>query len=139
MSDTPALRFLRADDGEFDSAPGRAINPHYLADEKTVVSELLALARLPEADREAIRRDAIALVVAARSRREGKTGIESFLQQYGLASQEGVMLMCLAEALLRIPDADTADKLIADKIAIGQWSDYLGEATRCSSMPRPGA
>ena len=58
MSDTPALRFLRADDGEFDSAPGRAINPHYLADEKTVVSELLALARLPDADREAIRREA---------------------------------------------------------------------------------
>ena len=128
MSDTPALRFLRLDDGEFDSAPGQAINSRYLADEKTVVSELLALARLPDAEREAIRRDAIALVVAARSRREGKTGIESFLQQYGLASQEGVVLMCLAEALLRIPDADTADKLIADKIAIGQWSDYLGEA-----------
>ena len=62
------------------------------------------------------------------NRRAGKTGIESFLQQYGLASQEGVVLMCLAEALLRIPDADTADRLIADKIAIGQWSDYLGEA-----------
>ncbi|HEY8265978.1 MAG TPA: bifunctional proline dehydrogenase/L-glutamate gamma-semialdehyde dehydrogenase PutA, partial [Steroidobacteraceae bacterium] len=128
MSDTPALRFLRRDDGEFDSAPGQAINSRYLADEKTVVSELLALARLPDAEGEAIRRDAISLVVAARSRREGKTGIESFLQQYGLASQEGVVLMCLAEALLRIPDAETADKLIADKIAIGQWSDYLGEA-----------
>ena len=38
------------------------------------------------------------------------------------------MLMCLAEALLRIPDADTADRLIADKIATGQWSDHLGEA-----------
>jgi RHH-type proline utilization regulon transcriptional repressor/proline dehydrogenase/delta 1-pyrroline-5-carboxylate dehydrogenase len=128
MSQIPALPFLRADEGEFDSRPGQAINRHYLADEKTVVSELLALARLPDADREAICRDAVALVVAARSRREGKTGIESFLQQYGLASQEGVVLMCLAEALLRIPDADTADKLIADKIAIGQWSDYLGEA-----------
>ena len=92
------------------------------------MSELLALARLPDAEREAIRLDAVALVVAARERREGKTGIESFLQQYGLASQEGVVLMCLAEALLRIPDAETADKLIADKIAIGQWSDYLGEA-----------
>ena len=92
------------------------------------MSELLALARLPDGEREAIRQDAIALVDAARARREGKTGIESFLQQYGLASQEGVVLMCLAEALLRIPDAETADKLIADKIAIGQWSDYLGEA-----------
>ena len=128
MNDSSAPRFLRPDDREFESAAGRAINPHYLADEKTVVSELLALARLPDADRQAIRRDAGNLVAAARSRRGGKTGIESFLQQYGLASQEGVVLMCLAEALLRIPDADTADRLIADKIAIGQWSDYLGEA-----------
>ena len=128
MREHSAPRFLRADDGEFESPAGLAINARYLADEKTVVSELLALARLPDSEREEIRRDAVALVVAARARREGKSGIESFLQQYGLASQEGVVLMCLAEALLRIPDAETADKLIADKIAIGQWSDYLGEA-----------
>jgi RHH-type proline utilization regulon transcriptional repressor/proline dehydrogenase/delta 1-pyrroline-5-carboxylate dehydrogenase len=128
MSDSTAPRFLRPDDAEFESAAGKAINARFLADEKTVVSELLALARLPDPDREAIRQDAIALVGAARGRRAGKTGIESFLQQYGLASQEGVVLMCLAEALLRIPDADTADRLIADKIAIGQWSDHLGAA-----------
>jgi RHH-type proline utilization regulon transcriptional repressor/proline dehydrogenase/delta 1-pyrroline-5-carboxylate dehydrogenase len=128
MNDSSDTRFLRADDREFESPAGRAINARYLADEQAVVSELLALARLDPAQREAIRRDAEALVTSARARREGKTGIESFLQQYGLASQEGVVLMCLAEALLRIPDADTADKLIADKIAVGQWSDYLGEA-----------
>ncbi len=68
------------------------------------------------------------LVAAARRRRTGSGGIEAFLQQYDLASQEGVVLMCLAEALLRIPDADTADRLIADKISTGQWSEYLGEA-----------
>jgi RHH-type proline utilization regulon transcriptional repressor/proline dehydrogenase/delta 1-pyrroline-5-carboxylate dehydrogenase len=67
-------------------------------------------------------------VTAARRRRTGKTGIEAFLQQYDLASQEGIILMCLAEALLRVPDAETADRLIADKISTGQWSDYLGEA-----------
>ena len=67
MSQTPAPPFLRAVESEFDSHPGQAINRHYLADEKTVVSELLSLARLPEADREAIRQDAIALVVAARA------------------------------------------------------------------------
>jgi RHH-type proline utilization regulon transcriptional repressor/proline dehydrogenase/delta 1-pyrroline-5-carboxylate dehydrogenase len=128
MNDSKEIRFLRADDREFESPAGRAINARYLADEKTVVSELLGLARFAATEREAIGRDAEALVTAARARREGKTGIESFLQQYGLASQEGVVLMCLAEALLRIPDADTADKLIADKIAVGQWSDYLGEA-----------
>ncbi len=123
-----APRFLRLDDSEFESTAGRAINGCYLADEKTVVSEMLALARLPDDEREAIRREAARLVTSARGRRAGKTGIESFLQQYGLASQEGVVLMCLAEALLRIPDAGTADRLIADKIAVGQWSEYLGEA-----------
>ena len=128
MQDRRTPRFLRPDDAGFETAPGKAVNRHFLADEKTVVSELLALGRMPPADREAVRQDAIALVVAARGRREGKTGIESFLQQYGLASQEGVVLMCLAEALLRIPDAGTADRLIADKIAVGQWSDHLGAA-----------
>src|SRR5262245_60389911 len=103
MGEDSAPRFLRADDAEFESDAGRAINPRFLADEKSVVSELLGLARLPDADREAVRRDAASLVFAARARREGKTGIESFLQQYGLASQEGIVLMCLAEALLRIP------------------------------------
>jgi RHH-type transcriptional regulator, proline utilization regulon repressor / proline dehydrogenase / delta 1-pyrroline-5-carboxylate dehydrogenase len=128
MNEAGSRRFLHPEDSGFQSVAGMAINANFLADEKTVVSELLALARLPAADREEIRRDAVALVTAARGRRAGKTGIESFLQQYGLGSQEGVVLMCLAEALLRIPDADTADRLIADKIAVGQWSDHLGEA-----------
>ncbi len=128
MNDSATSRFLRSDDTEFESAAGQAINARFLADEATVVAEMLALARLPAADRESIHREAAALVEAARNRRAGRSGIEAFLQQYGLASQEGVVLMCLAEALLRIPDADTADRLIADKIAIGQWSDYLGEA-----------
>ena len=55
-------------------------------------------------------------------------GIDAFLQQYDLSSEEGVLLMCIAEALLRIPDADTADKLIADKITSAQWKDHLGES-----------
>ncbi|MEX1993281.1 MAG: bifunctional proline dehydrogenase/L-glutamate gamma-semialdehyde dehydrogenase PutA [Steroidobacteraceae bacterium] len=128
MNDGATLQFLRGDDREFDSAAGLAINGRYLADEAALVAELLELARLPATDRAAIRQDAATLVAAARRRREGKSGIEAFLQQYDLASQEGIVLMCLAEALLRIPDADTADRLIADKISTGQWSEYLGEA-----------
>jgi RHH-type proline utilization regulon transcriptional repressor/proline dehydrogenase/delta 1-pyrroline-5-carboxylate dehydrogenase len=120
--------FLQSDEREFESAAGAAINDRFLADEAEVVAEVLELARLPAAERAAIRLDAMQLVAAARGRREGKSGIEAFLQQYDLASQEGIVLMCLAEALLRIPDADTADRLIADKISTGQWSDYLGEA-----------
>ena len=121
-------KFLQGDEREFESAAGAAINDRFLADEALVVAEVLDLARLPAAERAAIRQDAIRLVAAARRRREGKSGIEAFLQQYDLGSQEGIVLMCLAEALLRIPDADTADRLIADKISTGQWSDYLGEA-----------
>ncbi len=119
--------FLRTD-RVFDSAPGAAVNRLYLADEAGVVRETLELARLPAPERELIRQDAMRLVEAARRRRGGVSGIEAFLQQYDLASQEGVVLMCLAEALLRIPDAGTADRLIADKISSGQWSEYLGDA-----------
>ncbi len=119
---------LGADDGEWVSAAGAAVNGRYLADEAGLVTELLALARAPAAERAAIRQDAMSLVAAARERRSGRGGIEAFLQQYDLGSQEGIVLMCLAEALLRIPDADTADRLIADKISAGQWSEYLGEA-----------
>lgn len=112
-------KFLQDDEREFESAAGAAVNGRFLADEAEVVAEVLDLARLPAADRAAIRQDAMRLVAAARGRREGKSGIEAFLQQYDLASQEGIVLMCLAEALLRIPDDDTADRLIDEKIATG--------------------
>ncbi|MBX3703827.1 MAG: bifunctional proline dehydrogenase/L-glutamate gamma-semialdehyde dehydrogenase PutA [Steroidobacteraceae bacterium] len=128
MNDAAPPAFLRADPQGFVSAPGAAVNANWLADEAALVARLLELARLPAAARQAVREDAIRLVEAARARRTGGGGIEAFLQQYDLASQEGIVLMCLAEALLRIPDADTADRLIADKISSGQWSDYLGGA-----------
>ena len=60
------------------------------------------------------------LVAAVRRERLGKGGIDAFLHEYALSSQEGVALMCLAEALLRIPDADTVDRLIRDKLARGR-------------------
>ena len=61
------------------------------------------------------------------------------MQEYGLSSEEGVILMCLAEALLRIPDKDTADALIAEKIGSGHWERHSGARTACSSTPRPWA
>ena len=63
---------------------------------------------------------------AARSR--PGSGLDAFLREYHLGSREGVILMCLAEALLRIPDAETADRLIADKIPSGDWEDHLGDS-----------
>lgn len=109
-------------------AVAAAVNRDWLADEAAVVRELLPLARLDEPGRAAVEREAIALVEAVRAARRGAAGIEAFLQQYDLGSREGVILMCIAEALLRIPDADTADRLIADKIASGRWADHLGAA-----------
>ena len=107
---------------------GRAINRHYLGDETEVVRENILLARLPDAGRDSVTAAAIKLVETVRRERKGSAGIEAFLQQYDLGSREGVMLMCIAEALLRIPDAETADKLIAEKINSGNWKEHLGEA-----------
>ena len=111
-----------------DTDIGRAINRWYLADEAMVVRELLPQARLDTAGSLRVVQEAIGLVERVRREREGTAGIEAFLQQYDLGSREGVILMCIAEALLRIPDPDTADRLIADKIASGNWAEYLGEA-----------
>lgn len=69
---------------------------------------------------------ATALVTQARTRKA--SGIDAFLQQFGLSTQEGIALMCLAEALLRVPDSATADALIRDKLAPIDWSEHLGES-----------
>jgi RHH-type proline utilization regulon transcriptional repressor/proline dehydrogenase/delta 1-pyrroline-5-carboxylate dehydrogenase len=70
----------------------------------------------------------VTLVSAVRQNAANEGGIDAFLQQYDLSSEEGVLLMCIAEALLRIPDAATADRLIADKITSANWEDHLGES-----------
>ena len=70
---------------------------------------------------------AIDLIEGARSHKA--SGIDAFLQQYGLDTEEGIALMCLAEALLRVPDAATADALIRDKIGSIEWGDHLGESS----------
>jgi RHH-type proline utilization regulon transcriptional repressor/proline dehydrogenase/delta 1-pyrroline-5-carboxylate dehydrogenase len=117
--------FVRTDADSLDSPIGRAVNRLWLADEDTVLRELLPLARLEELERASVEREAIALVEAVRSSRVERSGMDAFLREYDLGSAEGVILMCLAEALLRIPDAVTADRLIADKIAAGDWAAHL--------------
>ena len=95
-----------------------ALAANYRADETAVDERLLAELELaPDAlDRIAAR--ARVLVAEVRRRRVGRGGLDAFLHEYALSSQEGVVLMCLAEALLRIPDAETADRLIHDKLRI---------------------
>jgi RHH-type proline utilization regulon transcriptional repressor/proline dehydrogenase/delta 1-pyrroline-5-carboxylate dehydrogenase len=68
------------------------------------------------------------LVSSVREKRTRSSGVDALMHEFSLSSEEGVALMCLAEALLRIPDADTADRLIADKISKGDWKKHLGES-----------
>ncbi len=70
---------------------------------------------------------AIDLIEGARAQKA--SGIDAFLQQYGLDTEEGIALMCLAEALLRVPDDDTTDALIRDKIGAIDWAEHLGESS----------
>jgi RHH-type proline utilization regulon transcriptional repressor/proline dehydrogenase/delta 1-pyrroline-5-carboxylate dehydrogenase len=89
------------------------------------VAELLPQARLPEGGRVAVAGLSTRLVTLLRSKRKS-SGVEALIQEYSLSSEEGVALMCLSEALLRIPDRATRDALIRDKIADGNWKAHLG-------------
>ncbi len=95
-------------------------------DERQAVAAVLASRPLGDEDRAAVDQEAIALVRAARrsARRQGV--VESFLQEFSLSTREGLALMCLAEALLRTPDEETRDKLIAEKIASADWASHAG-------------
>jgi RHH-type proline utilization regulon transcriptional repressor/proline dehydrogenase/delta 1-pyrroline-5-carboxylate dehydrogenase len=105
-----------------------AIQAATLADETTCVEALVAEADPGVAVRRRITARATTLVERIRDREQSAGGLDAFMHEYDLSSQEGVMLMCLAEALLRVPDPDTADKLIADKIGDAQWERHLGQS-----------
>ena len=100
----------------------------YLEDETSAMSRLVALAALDVEEREAISARAADLVHQVRDHSDPGL-MEEFLGEYGLSTKEGVALMCLAEALLRVPDAETIDELIQDKIAPHDWGAHLGKAS----------
>ena len=120
------MRFVNQSAADPDTIPH--INDRYLAEEESLVRELADVADPGEKGRERVHETAAQLVRAVRRNRAKEGGIDAFLQQYDLSSEEGVLLMCIAEALLRIPDADTADRLIADKITSAEWKDHIGES-----------
>lgn len=98
------------------------------APEADVLRDLIAAADVSEAQRTDIHYRAVDLIKQIRS--STKPGLmEVFLAEYGLSTDEGVALMCLAEALLRVPDADTIDALIEDKIAPSDWGRHMGHST----------
>jgi len=98
----------------------------YRPDEEQVVAERIAQARLDATTMGEATATARALVKGVRAHKP--SGIDAFLHAYDLGSDEGIAMMCLAEALLRIPDAHTADELIADKLAGPDWSEKLGHS-----------
>ncbi|MCF6368987.1 trifunctional transcriptional regulator/proline dehydrogenase/L-glutamate gamma-semialdehyde dehydrogenase [Rhizobium halophilum] len=103
----------------------KQITSAYRPPEITCVESLLDAATLPEDIRGKTKETARTLIEALRAKHRG-SGVEGLVHEYSLSSQEGVALMCLAEALLRIPDAATRDALIRDKIADGDWKSHLG-------------
>ncbi len=124
------------------SGPRAAITHGWVLDETTHVRDLLAQARQPDADRAEVRATAADLVRRVRARAGDASLVESFMRQYDLGSEEGVLMMCVAEALLRIPDQETADALIRDKLGEANWKRHLGQsdsllvnASTCPSRP----
>lgn len=103
-----------------------SITSAYRRSEQECVPILLNQARVPDAGK--VRELAMRLVTALREKRTGG-GVEGLIQEFSLSSQEGVALMCLAEALLRIPDRATRDALIRDKISNGDWKSHTGSSS----------
>ena len=109
-----------------------AITSAYRRPETEAVPMLLEQARLPKEKAEATQKLAMSIAEKLRNQKgaSGRQGlVQGLLQEFSLSSQEGVALMCLAEALLRIPDKATRDALIRDKISGGNWSQHLGQST----------
>lgn len=96
--------------------------------EKALLAELLPMARLSPVVEAGVWQEANTLVELIREKQRGQGGIDALLQEFSLSSEEGVALMCLAEALLRIPDGDTQDRMINDRLSGGDWSSHLGQS-----------
>lgn len=100
----------------------------YRADEEQVLETLLPLADIGDQARSRAWERARQLVVNIRQAQIGKGGVDALLNEFSLSTEEGLVLMCLAEALLRVPDKLTADRLIRDKLSNGDWSAHLGNS-----------
>jgi len=100
----------------------------YREDETACVQRLLMQAHMTPEEVATTQDLARQLVTEVRAQRSGSTGVDALMQEFSLSSQEGVALMCLAEALLRIPDKRTADRMIRDKLSMGDWRAHLGNS-----------
>jgi RHH-type proline utilization regulon transcriptional repressor/proline dehydrogenase/delta 1-pyrroline-5-carboxylate dehydrogenase len=109
------------------SALRDAITSAYRSDETILVNDLLKQAAFSPAARQNIDEKAKQLVEQTRQNRKKRGSLDAFLHEYDLSSEEGIALMCLSEALLRIPDRETIDRLISDKISSAAWKEHLNK------------
>ena len=100
----------------------KAIRDALKVGEQETLAKLVPVAQLSPTAENAVWQKSLELVTAIRERQQGQGGIDALLQEFSLSSDEGVVLMCLAEALLRIPDDATVDRMIRDKLGSGDWS-----------------
>jgi RHH-type proline utilization regulon transcriptional repressor/proline dehydrogenase/delta 1-pyrroline-5-carboxylate dehydrogenase len=98
------------------------------AEENTIAATMLEDLHITKLTRDEIVKTAHAIVSKSREMNAERGTLDAFMQEFGLSNQEGVALMCLAEALLRIPNADTQDALIAEKISSGNWAGHRGSS-----------
>jgi len=116
-------------DSFFTGCPIRQkIREFYRIDENVAVDHILPAAEVNVSARSRAWERARKMVLKIRQDQSGNGAIDALLNEYSLSSEEGVVLMCLAEALLRVPDKHTQDVLIRDKISQGQWSSHLGSS-----------
>ena len=127
MSATPFAAFID-DVLPSPSLTRAAITSAYRRDEAEAVRWLLSQVSHVANEQIAAQSLAAKLVTNVRTQRTRASGVDALMHEFSLSSEEGVALMCLAEALLRIPDSATADRLIADKISRGDWRKHLGES-----------
>src|SRR5262249_9055527 len=102
--------------------PEHPFSAPYAPPDEAIAAKLLAEVSRPAAAEARIDARATRLIEGIRAQAGGLGGIEDFLHAYSLSTKEGLALMVLAEALLRVPDSTTADRLIEDKLASGDWS-----------------
>ncbi|HAU04758.1 MAG TPA: trifunctional transcriptional regulator/proline dehydrogenase/L-glutamate gamma-semialdehyde dehydrogenase, partial [Pseudoalteromonas shioyasakiensis] len=104
------------------------IRDFYRIDENAVIDHILPLAEVGVKARSRAWERARQMVLNIRRDQDGQSGVDALLNEFSLSSEEGVVLMCLAEALLRVPDKATQESLIRDKLAKGDWSSHLGSS-----------
>lgn len=105
-----------------------AITAAYRLDEAVAVQNLAGTLDFSQAQKDSIHALARSLITQVRADRSKSSGVDALMHEFSLSSEEGVALMCLAEALLRVPDNVTRDKLIRDKLADGDWKRHVGHS-----------